>query len=67
MTHPPLPIYMGTDDKASDRVNKLREIASALGYKTKRGSATGEAQGNISQLMQAIADGKVIIIQTPNN
>ena len=61
----PLPVYLGTDEVAAKREANLRRIAAALGYKTKIGSADGKSQGNISQLIQAIADGKVIIIQTP--
>lgn len=62
MRHPPLPVYLGTFEVATERTRILRRLARDMGYITKQGSKGRKPQGNISRLMQAIADGKVIIV-----
>lgn len=67
MRHPPLPVYLGTFDVATERTRTLRRLARDMGYITEQGSKGRKPQGNISQLMQAIADGKIIIVQRSEN
>lgn len=55
-------VYLGNPDQAEARKNKLHEIAVQLDLTTPRGT-NGQLIGNISALVQQIADGELVVLK----